>query len=102
MYAWSRRDAYDKACGSLIITPNGPMAAILADDGRQSNDPVAGLFDDIFVVDVDVTWHPSWLGTEQTRFFKIEDDKLSIISAPQTHPKFPGQSVRGVITWRRK
>ena len=111
-----RRDAYDKACGFLIITPNGRMAAILADNGRQLDDPAGSLFDrmmaysgryriqgdDVFVVDVDVAWHPSWLGTEQTRLFKIEDDKLAIISAPLTHPKFPGQTVRGVITWRRE
>lgn len=58
--------------------------------------------DDCFITDVDVAWHPSWLGTEQTRYFKIERDTLWIITAPQRHPKYPGRTVRGVLTWRRE
>jgi len=38
--------------------------------------------DDVFVVDVDVSWHPSWLGSKQRRYFKIEGDMLWIVSAP--------------------
>lgn len=111
-----RRDAYADACGSLIITADGRMAAILADNARQLTDAPSSLFDrmmaytgryrvqgdDTFVVDVDVAWHPSWLGTEQTRYFKVEGDMLSIISAPQEHPKYPGRTLRGVITWTRE
>jgi hypothetical protein len=58
--------------------------------------------DDAFVVDVDVSWHPSWLGTKQTRYFNVEGDRLWIISAPQQHPKHPGRTIRGIITWRRE
>jgi hypothetical protein len=92
------------------------MFAILADNARQLNDPPGSLFnrmmaytgryriegDDAFVVEVDVSWHPSWLGTEQTRYFKIERNMLWIISAPQQHPKHPGRTIRGIITWRRE
>ena len=90
-----RQDAYDQPCGSLIITPDGRMLAIVADNGRQLNDPSSSLFDrmmaysgpchvsdDCFTTDVDVAWHPSWLGTKQTRYFKIEGDMLSIITPP--------------------
>jgi hypothetical protein len=109
-----RQDAYDKPCGSLIITADGRMLAILADNGRQPNDPPGSLFDrmiysgpchvqgDSFTTDVDVAWHPSWLGTKQTRYFKIEGDKLSIISAPTQHPKYPSRTGRGVLTWKRE
>src|SRR5262249_27289701 len=38
--------------------------------------------DDVFAVHVDVSWHPSWLGSKQRRYFKIEGDMLSIVSAP--------------------
>ena len=38
--------------------------------------------DNCFIVTVDVAWHPSWLGTERARYFKIDDGILSIISAP--------------------
>lgn len=92
------------------------MLAIVADNGRQPNDPPSSLFDrimaysgpchvqgdDCFTTDVDVAWHPSWLGTKQTRYFKIEGDMLSIITPPGQHPKYPGRTVRGVLTWKRE
>jgi hypothetical protein len=56
---------------------------------------------DKIIVAVDIAWHPSWLGTEQTRFFKLNGDKLSIISAPTQHPKFPDKLVRGIVAWQR-
>src|SRR5262245_51786158 len=76
-----RQPVYSEPCGSLIITPDGRMLTVLADNARQLNDPPSSLFermmaysgryrvqgDDCFIVDVDVAWHPSWLGTEQTR-----------------------------------
>jgi Lipocalin-like domain len=111
-----RENAYDKASGFLIIGSDGRFTAILADDARKRDDPEASLFqrmmaysgsyriqgDDTVVIDVDFAWHPSWLGSEQTRYFKIEGDTLSIVSAPQTHPKRPGQMLRGIITWTRE
>ena len=111
-----RQDAYDKPCGSLIITPDGRTLAIVADNGRQLNDHPSSLFDRMmaysgpchvqgdgsFTTDVDVAWHPSWLGTKQTRYFKIEGDMLSIITPPGQHPKYPGRTVRGVLTWKRE
>jgi hypothetical protein len=39
---------------------------------------------------------------EQTRYFKIEGDMLSIITAPGQHPTYPGRTVRGVLTWKRE
>ena len=56
---------------------------------------------DKIIVAVDIAWHPSWLGTEQTRFFKLDGDKLSIISAPVQHPKFADTLVRGIVAWQR-
>ena len=58
--------------------------------------------EDTVVVDVDVAWHPSWVGSKQTRHFIIKDGMLSIISAPVQHPKHAGQLVRGIINWRRE
>ncbi len=110
-----RQAAYDQASGSLIMSPDGRMIAIVADNARQSSDPPNALFDrmmaysgryrlqgdDCFITDVDVAWHPSWLGTEQSRYFKVEGDTLSIITAPTKHPKYPGL-VRGILSWRRE
>jgi hypothetical protein len=111
-----RENVYDEASGFLIIGSDGRLTAILADNARKPDDPEASLFqrmmaysgcyriqgDDTVVIDVDFAWHPSWLGSEQTRYFKIDGDTLSIVSSPQTHPKRPGQTLRGIITWYRE
>ena len=114
--ASERRDAYDQPSGFLIITADGRMMTVLADNARLLSDDAGSLFDrmmaysgpcrlqgdDCFIVSVDVAWHPSWVGTEQTRFFKIDGDILSIISPPQQHPQFPGRTIRGVIVWQKE
>jgi hypothetical protein len=111
-----RHAAYDDAKGYLIITPDGRFVAILADNARKGDDQPNVLLDrtmaytgpyqlqgeDTVVVDVDVAWHPSWVGSKQTRHFIIKDGMLSIISTPVQHPKHPGQLVRGVINWKRE
>lgn len=53
------------------------------------------------VIKVDVAWHPAWVGSEQIRFFKVDGDALSITTAWQTHPKFPGRTARGVLMAQR-
>jgi hypothetical protein len=111
-----RSDVYEKPCGFIIVTADGRFTAILADGARSPSDAPNMLFDrmmaysgryrlqgdDCFVTTVDIAWHPSWIGTEQTRYFKLDGDTLSIISPPQPHPKAPGQLVRGVIVWQRE
>jgi hypothetical protein len=56
---------------------------------------------DQFITSVDLAWHPAWIGTEQARFFTIQDDILSIRSREQKHPSFPGKLVRGLLSWKR-
>jgi hypothetical protein len=111
-----REAAYEDASGSLIITPDGRFAAILADNARREEDPPSSLFkgmmaytgryrlqgDETVVVDVDVAWHPSWVGSRQTRHFTIKEGVLSITSTPLQHPKHPGRTPRGVISWTRE
>jgi hypothetical protein len=53
------------------------------------------------VIKVDAAWHPAWVGSEQLRFFNVDGDTLSITTAWQTHPKFPGRMARGVLTAQR-
>ncbi len=110
-----RVPVYADGCGSLIITADR-FGAILCDKARKADDPVNSLFEgmmaytgrhhlqdaDIVIIDVDVAWHPSWLGTKQTRHFKITGEKLAIVSSLQEHPKYPGRMGRGVIDWTRE
>jgi Lipocalin-like domain len=113
------RDMYGpNPSGYLILTDNGRMMGMLtaADRAAPENEADrAGLFesmmaysgkfrvegDDEFITTVDLAWHPAWNRTEQTRFFKLDGDALSITSAQQTHPLFPGRLGRGVLVWRR-
>ena len=36
--------------------------------------------DGCFITIVDSAWYPAWIGTEQTNFFTLDGDTLSIIS----------------------
>jgi hypothetical protein len=58
--------------------------------------------DDQFITKVEVSWHPSWVGTEQARAFSVDGDTLSITTAEVMHPMFPGRKGRGVLKWKRK
>jgi hypothetical protein len=53
------------------------------------------------VIKVDAASHPAWVGSEQLRFFNVDGGTLSITTAWQTHPKFPGRMARGVLTAQR-
>lgn len=53
--------------------------------------------DDKFITRVDLAWHPAWNGTEQVRFFKLDGDTLSIITAQQPNPMLAGRMGRGII-----
>jgi hypothetical protein len=105
--------------GRLILCESGHMMALVTAAGRcdtKDQSDSAELFGsmmaysgsyrleggDKFITTVDVAWHPAWNGTEQTRFYKLDGDNLSIRTARQTHPKFLGQSVYGVVVWRRE
>jgi hypothetical protein len=104
--------------GYIFITPNGRMMTVVTSNGRESVDSEAGeaeLFktmmaysgpfriegDDQFVTDVEVAWHPGWVGTEQARRFSVDGDILSITTAETLHPMFPGRPGHGVIKWQR-
>jgi Lipocalin-like domain len=101
--------------GRLILTGDGWMAAMITAGDRAVADGEAGLFRGMmaysgayraesghFVTEVDLAWSPAWIGTAQTRFFKIEGEELSLLTAEQDHPLFPGRPGRGRLVWRRE
>jgi hypothetical protein len=104
--------------GYIFITPDKRMITVITSRDRKpsSNDSgdtdlfksmmaYSGPFrvegEDQFITDVEVSWHPGWVGTEQARTFSIDGDILSIITAETLHPMFPGQKGRGVLKWKR-
>ncbi len=55
-----------------------------------------------FVTEVDVAWHPSWLGTHQARTFALEGDLLSVRTDVGTHPAYPGRELSFILQWQRE
>jgi hypothetical protein len=100
--------------GVITLGADGRMSAVITASGRSPEMPPSELFGNLmayagrftleggrFVTDVDVAWHPSWVGTQQVRYFEFHEDELHITTAEQTHPAFPGRIGRGVLIWRR-
>ena len=104
-----------KPRGYLLLAPGGRMMAILTATDRSSTDNEAGLYREMmaysgryrvegnrWITDVDVSWHPDWLGTGQMREFRLDGDELHIRTQGQPHPANPGRIGRGILLWRRE
>jgi hypothetical protein len=102
--------------GAIVLTPEGYMVGLITSGAaaqRANLQPAALLRGmlaysgpyriegDKFITTVDVAWHPSWLGTEQVRIFRVEGDRLFITTPPQTLPLHGNRLGRGVLLWRR-
>lgn len=111
-------DAYGSAPeGGVIFTPQGRIMAVLTAASRQpacSDEDRLALFRSMiaytgrfrledgnrFVTHVDATWDPTWAG-RQERFVSIDGDTITVRTAPQTHPSFPGRELVMVGIARR-
>lgn len=101
--------------GFLVIGREGRMMTIITARDRQGSD-AAGLLQgmmaysgryrvegtDRFVTLVDAAWHPSWVGTEQARTFRVDAGVLFITTDELSHPRFPGRRGRGILIWDRE
>jgi len=109
-----RGDVYDAHPTGILILTERRFTTILTAGNQPPGADRAALFDRMMaysgdyrieaekiIVSVDIARHPSWLGTEQTRFYKLDGDKLSISTAPQHHPKFADKPVRGIVVWKK-
>lgn len=115
---WGEEGQHPK--GFLILTPEGRMMALLTAKNRKipaSDADHAELFKtmnaytgkyrleaDDFVTTVDVAQDPGWVGTEQRRHYKLEGDKLTIVSAPQPIGAGPrkGAMFTSTLVWERE
>jgi hypothetical protein len=55
---------------------------------------------DLIVHHVDVSWNEAWTGTDQTRFYKFEGNRLSLATTKSLDPVEGKLSVRTLI-WER-
>jgi hypothetical protein len=103
--------------GIGIFTADGRTMAILTAEGRkapqtdadraaafQSMVAYSGIYrleDDRWITTVDIAWNEAWMGTDQVRFYRIDDDTLTVTSNWRPYPLFDGRVARGLLTWIR-
>lgn len=104
--------------GYLIFTPEGRMMAVLEAEGRQpakTDEDRANLLrsvaaysgtyrleQDKWITKVDVAWTPLLHNTEQLRYYKLDGDRLEVITPWAPDPRLPGQPVtRTILLWQR-
>ncbi len=109
----------DHPKGRQIATKGGRWIALATAEGRSipQNDAerakalqtmiaYTGRYrfeDGKIITKVEAAWNEAWVGGEQVRFIRFEDDDtLKIQSAVMPHPNLPGRKVRVIVTWKRE
>ena len=104
--------------GYIIFTPEGRMTVIITKEGRKpattgldradllkSLVAYTGLYrveSDKWITKVDVSANPAWVGTEQTRSFKINGNRLQESTALMKYAAQPEKGmVRYVLTYKK-
>ena len=103
--------------GYIIFTPEGRMMAILTAEGRKTPQTDADrveafrsmaaysgiyrLAEGRWITTVDITWNEAWMGTEQTRFYRVEGDTLTVTTAWRSNVIFDGRVTRSTLTWTK-
>jgi hypothetical protein len=104
--------------GYIVLTPTGRWIVVQTAEGRTAPKVDAerstafrtmlaysGKFrvdGNKVIIKVDIAWDESWTGTEQVRFYHIDEDKLYIEAAPQPYANFGGKVMRGILVWARE
>jgi len=104
--------------GRAVFTPDGYATFVIVAADRKpatNNEESAALLKtlmaytgkfsidgDKFITKVDISWNELLTGQDQVRFFKLEEDKLSIRTAEQVSAVYPGKKVVGTLTWERE
>jgi hypothetical protein len=105
--------------GALILHPEGRMMAMITPGDQQRPHTDAETADAFrrmiaysgryrleppnrFITTVDLAWFPLWLGTEQARIYKLDGDRLDVISAPGRMPHSGDALVVGILSWSRE
>jgi lipocalin-like protein len=102
--------------GYIIFTAEGRFMTIIEAEGRkapQTDEDRAAAFrslvaytgmyrleDDKLTIRVDSAWTPAWVGTEQTRLFKLNGDRLQLLTPWVMSPNL-GKMSRASSTWQR-
>jgi hypothetical protein len=104
--------------GYVIFTPEGRVWFVLTGEGRKPAKTVqerADLLDslvaytgtyrmegDKWITQVEVAWNPAWVGTEQARSFKVDGERLSVLTPWRVMPNWAEKGMtRSIVTFER-
>jgi hypothetical protein len=107
-----------KPTGYVIFTPEGRVFFVLTGEGRKAAETVQERADllsslvaytgkyrlegDKWITMVEVAWNPEWVGTEQTRFFRVDGECLQILTPWRVMPNWPEKGItRSIVTFER-
>jgi hypothetical protein len=104
--------------GYVVFTPEGRVFFVLTGEGRKPAKSVqdradllstviayTGLYrleGDRWITKVDVAWNPEWVGTEQSRAFTVDADRLQVLTPWRVMPNWPEKGMtRSIVTFER-
>jgi hypothetical protein len=104
--------------GYVIFTPERRVFFVLTGEGRKAAKTVQERADllsslvaytgtyrlegDQWITRVEVAWNPEWLGTEQRRFFKVDGERLQVLTPWRVMPNWPEKGMtRSIVTFER-
>jgi len=104
--------------GYAIFTAEGRVMFVLTSESRKPPQTVQDRADllngmaaytgiyriegDKWITKVDVAWNPEWVGTEQTRFFRIEGDRVYVTSTWRIMPNWAEKGMqRSLLVFER-
>jgi hypothetical protein len=104
--------------GRQIATADGRWIAVVTAEGRgvpktdaeraralQTMIAYTGRYqveDGKVITKVEAAWNEAWVGGEQTRIIRFENDRLFIESPPMPHPNVNDQIVKVIVIWDRE
>ena len=107
-----------KPTGFAIFTSEGRAMFIVTGEGRKPAKTVEDRAEllsslvaytgpyriegDSWITKVEVAWNPEWVGTEQTRFFKVDGDRLQVLTTWRVMPNWLEKGMtRSILTLER-
>ena len=104
--------------GYVIFTPERRVFFVLTGEGRKAAKTVQERADllsslvaytgtyrlegDQWITRVEVAWNPEWVGTEQRRFFKVDGERLQVLTPWRVMPNWPEKGMtRSIVTFER-
>ena len=108
----------DNPKGYVVLAPDGRMIALLTAGERKAGDTdgdMANLFrsmvaytgnfrleGDRLITKVDASWNELWNGTDQERFYHLDNNRLELTTPWAPAGMLPGTPMaRGILAWTR-